>query len=499
MSGSAASARRLVRALPVATVATLTTATTLVAALPAHADAANSQPSTASSGVKPAPAPRGTPAPGAIVQPDFGAGKVHVKAEAQPGTFPAGMTVDLSKVFFNVTHPGSSGSNDTQSCDPDATPATPCTAGFGLDGWDGAADSSLWNFSVDEDPSISTLPGGFLAPATLNGTMNWDRNVNPRPGGGGDGCVEFFTLTLSPAQKQQLAAAGARLTAHAAPRGTTNVDSTPEFCEITVTVQLPGTWRPVGLTVTNAKTGKPVAGATYKLNAPALADPAPVGPPEQVSRTATSHAVSSRQVASSVTATSNSAGHLVFKNVYLGAPGYSFSEVKGPAGYKKDSATHKFTLPAITSVANAGKEFDVSTKLSPLPPTLVDDSVKANAGQPKVITVLGNDTAVSAPLTTTSVTQPANGTAKVNPDGTVTYTPNGEFLGTDTFTYRATNALGGTATATVTVTVNAVLGERAQLPFTGNPAAEIAALGLITTGAGLMAFGFGFGPRRRRT
>src|SRR5437764_143192 len=127
MSGSADSARRLVRALPIATVATLTTATTLAAAMPAHA---------------------------------------------------AGGTTK---------------------------------------------------------PAASTMPGGFLQPATLNATMNWDRNVNPKPSGGDDGCATLFSQTLTAAQKQQLAAAGARLTVHAAPRGVpTNVDDTPELCDITV-------------------------------------------------------------------------------------------------------------------------------------------------------------------------------------------------------------------------------------------------------------------------
>ena len=54
----------------------------------------------------------------------------------------------------------------------------------------------------------------------------------------------------------------------------------------------------------------------------------------------------------------------------------------------------------------------------------------------------------------TGVTDGTNGT--VTTDGTtVTYTPNADFNGTDSFTYTVTSG-GVTETATVTVTVNAV-------------------------------------------
>ena len=44
----------------------------------------------------------------------------------------------------------------------------------------------------------------------------------------------------------------------------------------------------------------------------------------------------------------------------------------------------------------------------------------------------------------------------VTADGTVTYTPTANFVGTDTFTYTVTDGTGGTDTATVTITVTAV-------------------------------------------
>ncbi|MHC4330743.1 MAG: Ig-like domain-containing protein, partial [Planctomycetota bacterium] len=56
-------------------------------------------------------------------------------------------------------------------------------------------------------------------------------------------------------------------------------------------------------------------------------------------------------------------------------------------------------------------------------------------------------------LTVTALTQPANGTASINLDYTVTYTPADSFIGGDTFTYTIDDGNGGTDTATVTVTV----------------------------------------------
>jgi Bacterial Ig domain/SdrD B-like domain len=56
-------------------------------------------------------------------------------------------------------------------------------------------------------------------------------------------------------------------------------------------------------------------------------------------------------------------------------------------------------------------------------------------------------------LTLTAVTQGAHGSVAINGDGTVTYTPAGDFTGTDAFTYTVTDANTRTATGTITVTV----------------------------------------------
>lgn len=90
-------------------------------------------------------------------------------------------------------------------------------------------------------------------------------------------------------------------------------------------------------------------------------------------------------------------------------------------------------------------------------PTAVNDN--ATTGQNIAVTIspLANDTAGSGAITTLEVTaQPANGTATVNGNNIV-YTPVSTFTGTNTITYKITDTNGKFATATITVTVEAII------------------------------------------
>lgn len=73
------------------------------------------------------------------------------------------------------------------------------------------------------------------------------------------------------------------------------------------------------------------------------------------------------------------------------------------------------------------------------------------------ISVLANDTDEdNDPLSVTNLTQPANGTAALNADNTVTYTPNTAFIGEDAFTYTAYDGTAYSNVATVSVTVSEI-------------------------------------------
>ena len=92
-------------------------------------------------------------------------------------------------------------------------------------------------------------------------------------------------------------------------------------------------------------------------------------------------------------------------------------------------------------------------------PTASDDTARTNADAPIVISVLDNDrdSTDNNTLRIDSITrQPSSGTATINKNnGTITYTPDSAFTGTDTFDYSISDDSGGTDTAIVTVTVNA--------------------------------------------
>ncbi len=88
-------------------------------------------------------------------------------------------------------------------------------------------------------------------------------------------------------------------------------------------------------------------------------------------------------------------------------------------------------------------------------PTAVDDTAETAAGAAVTISVLDNDTDIDGDtLAVASATDGDNGTTTVGDDGTITYTPERGFSGIDTFTYVVDDGAEGTATATVSVTVN---------------------------------------------
>ena len=84
------------------------------------------------------------------------------------------------------------------------------------------------------------------------------------------------------------------------------------------------------------------------------------------------------------------------------------------------------------------------------PPQAFDDSASTNEGNPVTVNVLAND--VGEGLDVTTATDPPNGTAVVNGNNTITYTPDASFVGTDSFDYTITDGTS-TDSAQVVVTV----------------------------------------------
>lgn len=101
---------------------------------------------------------------------------------------------------------------------------------------------------------------------------------------------------------------------------------------------------------------------------------------------------------------------------------------------------------------------DVTVQAQPDPPVANADAATTPEDTAAVINVAANDTDPDGDLVAASVTiatPPTSGTAVANGNGAVTYTPNANFSGTDSFTYTikdAANAVSAAATVSITVT-----------------------------------------------
>ena len=119
---------------------------------------------------------------------------------------------------------------------------------------------------------------------------------------------------------------------------------------------------------------------------------------------------------------------------------------------------YTFNLRAVNSVGD-GAESGTNTATPRLNarPVAVADTAATDEDTAVTIRVLANDTdAEGDPLTVSSVSDPAHGTAAVDPDAqTVTYTPDSNYNGRDTLTYAVSDGRGDTVTGTVTVWVYA--------------------------------------------
>ena len=86
---------------------------------------------------------------------------------------------------------------------------------------------------------------------------------------------------------------------------------------------------------------------------------------------------------------------------------------------------------------------------------VVDGAISTNEDTAQIIDVL-TLSGLGAGAEVSEVTQGSNGRVSIDASGLITYTPNGDFNGTDSFTYTVRTAAGSFETATITVTVNPV-------------------------------------------
>lgn len=143
------------------------------------------------------------------------------------------------------------------------------------------------------------------------------------------------------------------------------------------------------------------------------------------------------------------------------SPNGTFTYAPAPNFAGGDSFTYRASDGAMTSgVATV----TISVRGANDPPVAVDDEYTTNEDTPLTVSmpamgVLANDTDPDQPpqmLTAALVTTTARGALTFSPNGTFNYTPQPNFNGIDTFTYRASDGQATSNIATVTITVRAV-------------------------------------------
>ncbi len=132
----------------------------------------------------------------------------------------------------------------------------------------------------------------------------------------------------------------------------------------------------------------------------------------------------------------------------------SVTYTPGPNYFGPDSFTFTATDGVLTS---APATVSITVTAVNDVPLAVDDGAATDEDVAVSIAVLTNDAIGDPPTTITAVTQGTSGSVAIDPGATsVSYTPNLNFHGGDSFSYTITDLDGETSTATVTMTINPV-------------------------------------------
>jgi hypothetical protein len=126
-----------------------------------------------------------------------------------------------------------------------------------------------------------------------------------------------------------------------------------------------------------------------------------------------------------------------------------------PAAGFTGADTFQYTMTDLSGTPTRAS-VSVNVRAANRPPVASPDTATTAEETPVTIAVLANDSDPDGDaLSVTAVTSPAHGTAVIA-SGTVTYTPSANYNGPDSFTYTISDGAGGTASATVNVTVTPV-------------------------------------------
>jgi CSLREA domain-containing protein len=137
--------------------------------------------------------------------------------------------------------------------------------------------------------------------------------------------------------------------------------------------------------------------------------------------------------------------------------GYGFDSGSDQRGAARPVDNPSVPNSAAGDAADIGA-FETQIAASNQPPVANPDSYTASRNTPLVVAspgVLVNDADVdSVSLTAIKVSDPSHGSLTLNPNGGFTYTPATNFIGVDSFTYRAYDGAAYSDVVAVTITVN---------------------------------------------
>jgi hypothetical protein len=143
--------------------------------------------------------------------------------------------------------------------------------------------------------------------------------------------------------------------------------------------------------------------------------------------------------------------------------------------------THSPLVVTYTTHTGASNTLTVTVGAPNRPPLAVNDTATVVAGQSITLDVRGNDSDPdNDPLVVSSITQGRHGTVVIDGvSGNLVYQADAGYVGTDTFTYTVSDNRGGTASASVTITVVAAN----RPPNAGNDVASVQAPNSVSINA----------------